>query len=69
MQVLGRTILDPDKPRTASGIFEKRDRPEQKKYLPQRLKDTKDIFIILFSCLGALVAMKKVCRKIHKFYN
>ena len=33
--------------------------PDVKKYLPQKLKDTKDIFIILSSCIGVLVAMKK----------
>jgi len=31
-----------------------------KKYLPLRHKYTKDIFNILSSCLGALVAMKKM---------
>jgi hypothetical protein len=33
---------------------------ESKKTLPPRHKDTKDIFIILSSCLGVLVAIKKV---------
>jgi len=45
------------------------DKPETKKYLPPRHKDTKDILIILPSCLGVLVAMKKVLPHDIQFFN